>query len=178
MDSNKNSNNLIFNNTKIHEIEMITTTTTSTSTSTSTTTLNNQNIFLKYYWVIILIIIFIMIIFIICIPNICKCFDKMTNKIIDISINCRTNENENHDNYLVDDIHLEENVMESKNIEIFSKIETYNNDVCIICLEKFNEETISLPCNNLFHKNCIISWLKTNQYVHYVEQNIKYYEVF
>lgn len=156
MDSNNNSNNLSFNNTIIHEKEMI------TSTSTTTTTLNNENIFLKYYWVIILIIIFIMVIFIICIPNICKFLDYIGNKItnnfiINYNIDESNLELENN-SQIENNLQLDNIVLEIKYIIPLKNLKT--EDTCTICLETLDEETISLPCNHLFHKSCIIPWLE------------------
>ena len=35
---------------------------------------------------------------------------------------------------------------------------------CPICQDDFkqNEEGIKMPCNHLFHPNCIVEWLKVN----------------
>ena len=37
-----------------------------------------------------------------------------------------------------------------------------NNPNCVVCLNNFNpgDEVISLPCFHMFHKDCLISWLK------------------
>jgi E3 ubiquitin-protein ligase RNF115/126 len=39
-----------------------------------------------------------------------------------------------------------------------------DNSACTICQDDFkqDEEAIKLPCNHLFHPNCIIEWLKVN----------------
>jgi hypothetical protein len=36
-----------------------------------------------------------------------------------------------------------------------------HNDECYICLDKYieNEELTTLPCNHVFHKHCIQTWL-------------------
>ena len=40
-----------------------------------------------------------------------------------------------------------------------------SNNECCICLQEFisNEEIVELPCNHIYHKQCIEEWLKVNR---------------
>ncbi len=40
-----------------------------------------------------------------------------------------------------------------------------SNVECCICLQEFipNEKVVELPCNHLYHKHCIKSWLQVNR---------------
>ncbi|XP_054792881.1 probable E3 ubiquitin-protein ligase RHC2A [Prosopis cineraria] len=37
-------------------------------------------------------------------------------------------------------------------------------DLCSICLENFedDEDASAMPCNHIYHRDCIVTWLKTN----------------
>lgn len=39
-----------------------------------------------------------------------------------------------------------------------------NNERCSICLESFEEDddVSRMPCDHIYHENCIVKWLKTN----------------
>lgn len=41
--------------------------------------------------------------------------------------------------------------------DIINDVEEYE-DVCPICLDKYNNDIINLKCNHIFHENCIKKW--------------------
>lgn len=44
-----------------------------------------------------------------------------------------------------------------------SKINSYENEECMICLEPLNNEIAEVSCSHLFHYQCIKNWMKTNK---------------
>ena len=43
-----------------------------------------------------------------------------------------------------------------------SKINSYQNEECMICLEPLNNEIAEVSCSHLFHYKCIKEWLSNN----------------
>ena len=43
---------------------------------------------------------------------------------------------------------------------VFSKIALEEEEYCSICLEKFDDNHVTLPCKHHYHENCIMKWLK------------------
>ena len=41
---------------------------------------------------------------------------------------------------------------------IFNKIPLEKEEYCSICLEKFDDNNVTLPCKHHYHENCIIKW--------------------
>ena len=41
---------------------------------------------------------------------------------------------------------------------VFNKITLEGEEECSICLEKLNNNHVSLPCKHHFHENCITKW--------------------
>ncbi|KAL8506563.1 hypothetical protein ACS0TY_017452 [Phlomoides rotata] len=39
-----------------------------------------------------------------------------------------------------------------------------NRESCCICLEELSEDLLSMPCEHVFHDNCIKGWLSTSHY--------------
>ena len=52
----------------------------------------------------------------------------------------------------------------SEEITQFNNILYKENDGCVICLDNFktDEKIIKLPCNHIYHPECIQEWLKNN----------------
>ena len=52
----------------------------------------------------------------------------------------------------------------SEEITQFNNILYKENDGCVICLDNFktDEKIIKLPCNHIYHPECIQDWLKNN----------------
>ena len=44
-----------------------------------------------------------------------------------------------------------------------NKINSYQNEECMICLEPLNNEIAEVSCSHLFHYKCIEKWLNTNK---------------
>ncbi|KAF7814306.1 E3 ubiquitin-protein ligase RING1-like [Senna tora] len=44
------------------------------------------------------------------------------------------------------------------------KVKVFNGETCSICLENFEEEeeVSRMPCQHIYHENCIVAWLKTS----------------
>ena len=43
-------------------------------------------------------------------------------------------------------------------IRFLNNHKKYNNETCSICLEKFNNNSINIPCGHNFHSKCILNW--------------------
>jgi hypothetical protein len=44
---------------------------------------------------------------------------------------------------------------------IFLKLDkTYITNECSICMEKFNNDRINIPCGHNFHSKCILDWFE------------------
>ena len=41
---------------------------------------------------------------------------------------------------------------------IFNKIVLKEEEYCSICLEKFDDNNVTLPCKHHYHENCIMQW--------------------
>jgi len=41
---------------------------------------------------------------------------------------------------------------------IFNKIVLEEEEYCSICLEKFDDNNVTLPCKHHYHENCIMQW--------------------
>ena len=41
---------------------------------------------------------------------------------------------------------------------VFNKIPLEDEEHCSICLEKFDDNNVTLPCKHHYHENCIIKW--------------------
>ena len=41
---------------------------------------------------------------------------------------------------------------------VFDKIKLKDNECCCICLEKFDDNHVTLPCKHHYHENCILEW--------------------
>ena len=41
---------------------------------------------------------------------------------------------------------------------IFNKIVLEEEEYCSICLEKFDDNNVTLPCKHHYHENCITQW--------------------
>ena len=44
---------------------------------------------------------------------------------------------------------------------IFKKEILIEDQECSICLKKFNNDNVTLPCKHNFHENCITMWLNS-----------------
>ena len=43
---------------------------------------------------------------------------------------------------------------------VFDKIILEEEEHCSICLEKFDDNHVTLPCKHHYHENCIMKWLE------------------
>jgi len=77
-------------------------------------------------------------------------------------------ENEEDENYLVEIYNrkkkkfiLELDEFQYKHVK---KYNTFNVDKCAICLQKFKGTDIikEFPCKHIFHKSCILKWIKNS----------------
>lgn len=41
---------------------------------------------------------------------------------------------------------------------LFDKIALEEEECCSICLEKFDDNHVTLPCKHHYHENCIMRW--------------------
>jgi len=77
------------------------------------------------------------------------------NFLSDLTTNVENPQNQNHG--------LSEEQINSFPLSLFKSSQEHidNPDTCTICLEDFKEgiEVRSMPCNHIFHKNCIDEWL-------------------
>ena len=54
---------------------------------------------------------------------------------------------------------------EQSNVHTYTnKDENYNQHICIICYEEFNNNSIiyELVCKHIYHKKCILNWSRYN----------------
>ena len=42
---------------------------------------------------------------------------------------------------------------------VFNKIILEEEEYCSICLEKFDDNHVTLPCKHHYHENCITQWI-------------------
>lgn len=52
--------------------------------------------------------------------------------------------------------------MKTKIVTLYDKIKKKENENCSICLDKITDnidDMLVLPCNHVFHKNCINNWI-------------------
>ncbi|PRQ35851.1 putative transcription factor C2H2 family [Rosa chinensis] len=47
---------------------------------------------------------------------------------------------------------------------VLDYIETTRHGTCVICMDDFNvgRDASRLPCLHIFHRNCIVDWLRRN----------------
>ena len=68
-----------------------------------------------------------------------------------------------HNNYLYEDVKIILSDEQFNNLECtsFKELNLNENKECLICIENFNDDddVIKIPCNHIFHKNCIKSWV-------------------
>ena len=68
-----------------------------------------------------------------------------------------------HNNYIYEDVKIILSEEQFNNLECtsFEELHLNENKECLICIENFKDEddVIKIPCNHIFHKNCIKSWV-------------------
>ena len=68
-----------------------------------------------------------------------------------------------HTSYIYEDVKIILNEEQFNNLECtsFKELNLNENKECLICIENFNDDddVIKIPCNHIFHKNCIKSWV-------------------
>lgn len=66
-------------------------------------------------------------------------------------------------NYIYEDVKIILSEEQFNNLECksFKELNLNESKECLICIENFNEDDdiIKIPCNHIFHKNCIKSWV-------------------
>jgi hypothetical protein len=77
------------------------------------------------------------------------------------------------ESYFWDNPLIEPSVFLDENTEIF--IQDNIDDTCSICMESYKEkkEQISLPCKHIYHKDCVMTWLKNNNTCPYCRLQLK-----
>ena len=56
---------------------------------------------------------------------------------------------------------------------VFDKIVLEEEEYCSICLEKFDDNHVTLPCKHHYHENCIMKWLDGKSDCPLCRKNIK-----
>jgi hypothetical protein len=68
-----------------------------------------------------------------------------------------------HNNYVYEDVKIILSDEQFNNLECksFKELNLGESKECLICIENFNDDddVIKIPCNHIFHKNCIKSWV-------------------
>ena len=66
---------------------------------------------------------------------------------------------------LINNIIINDLTKNKKKYETFDS--KYNDEECIICLEKYNksDNIIELKCNHYYHSSCILDWFKSDDHL-------------